>query len=104
MWLSVVAWRARLLLGASLVLLLVWLASMPSMPPSEVAVLRGVVGYTAAVIDLPWWSSWLGLYLVLADTGLALAVWADRPTRVTGWFSPVRAGNRLRRPRCRDGG
>lgn len=42
--------------------------------------LRGVVGCTAAVIDLPWWSSWLGLYLVLADTSLAFAVWTDRLT------------------------
>ena len=105
-WLSVVAWRAMkdadrvavragadiaasLLLGASLVLVLVWLASMLSMPPSEVAVLRGVVGYTAAVIDLPWWS-WLGLYLVLAGTSLAFAVWAGGLTRVTGWFTRLR--------------
>jgi len=105
-WLSVVGWRAMnasdrlavraaadiavaLLLGSTLVLLLVWLASLLHMPPAEVRVLRGALGRAGAAADLPWWL-WTALFALLAGTSLAFAVWPGRLKRVTGWFTRLR--------------
>jgi hypothetical protein len=105
-WLSVVGWRAMnasgrlavraaadiavaLLLGSTLVLLLVWLASLLHMPPAEVWVLRGALGRASAAADLPWWL-WTALFALLAGVSLAFAVWPGRLKRVTGWFTRLR--------------
>jgi hypothetical protein len=105
-WLSVAGWRAMnasgrlavraaadiavaLLLGSTLVLLLVWLASLLHMPPAEVRVLRGALGRAGAAADLPWWL-WTALFALLAGASLAFAVWPGRLKRVTGWFTRLR--------------
>jgi hypothetical protein len=105
-WLSIRGWRAMnesdrfavraaadiavsLMLGGCLVLLLVWLANLLHMPPAEAAVLRGALGRAGAVIDLPWWS-WMALYLVLAGTSLAFALWPGKLAKPIGWFTRLR--------------
>ncbi len=105
-WLSIRGWRAMnesgrfavraaadiaiaLMLGGCLVLLLVWLANLLHMPAAEVAVLRGALGRFGALIDLPWWT-WAALFLVLAGTSLALAVWPGKFAKPIGWFTRLR--------------
>jgi hypothetical protein len=105
-WLSVAGWRAMnasgrlavraaadiavaLLLGSTLVLLLVWLASLLHMPPAEVRILRGALGRAGAAADLPWWL-WTALFALLAAASLAFAAWPGRLQRVTGWFTRLR--------------
>jgi hypothetical protein len=100
-WLSVGLWRrmndaerlwmragadltVALLLGASLVLTLVWLANLLDMPAAEVSALRDAAGRAAVLIDVPWWA-WFGLYLALAAATLAFAL---RPA----WLQRVRLG------------
>ena len=54
-----------LLLGADLVLFVVWLANLLGLTPAEVAAVRGALERTAGLADLPWWL-WTGLYAALA--------------------------------------
>jgi hypothetical protein len=105
-WGSVTAWlamkRARrlaaragadlvlsLLLGAELILFLVWLANLLGMPRPEVAALRSVLARAGAAVDLPWWL-WATLYVFLAAVSLAFVL---RPAATAGlrrWFGRLR--------------
>jgi hypothetical protein len=66
-----------LLLGADLVLFLVWLANLLSLPAAEVATLRAVLARIDSVVDIPWWW-WVLLYVLLAALSLALALLPGR--------------------------
>jgi hypothetical protein len=39
-----------------------------------VAALRGLLDRAGSIADLPWWL-WTGLYVLLAGTSLAFALW-----------------------------
>jgi len=105
-WLSVRVWRAMsasdrievraaaditvsLLLGASLTGLLVCLANIMKMPPTEVSLLKGAVDRVGGLLDVPWWV-WAGLYVALAALSVAFLRWPDLPRRLG------RAARRLR--------
>lgn len=62
-----------LLLGADLVLLLVWLANVLRLSVPVVATLRWYLEQVGSRADLPWWV-WTGLYAVLAGASVAIAV------------------------------
>jgi hypothetical protein len=62
-----------LLLGANLVLFLVWGANLLDLPRAEVAALRGALEKAGSVTELPWWL-WTALYLLLAAVSLTLAL------------------------------
>ena len=101
-WFSVQTWRAMrhrdrplavraaadivlsLLLGADLVLALVWFANRLDLAEPEVAFLRDALERAGSIADLPWWL-WLALYLLLAGASLAFAVWTTRLSAVTRW-------------------
>jgi hypothetical protein len=88
-----------LLLGAELVLFLVWLANLLGMPRPEVAVLRAVLSQAGAVVDLPWWV-WTVLYGLLAAASLAFVLRPARTAAVRRWFGRLRlvpAANAARR-------
>ncbi|HEY1640254.1 MAG TPA: hypothetical protein VGG35_06185 [Streptosporangiaceae bacterium] len=105
-WASVWAWLAMsrsrrlavraaadivgsLLLGADLVLLIVWGANLLGLRPGEVAALRGALEQTGAIADLPWWL-WSGLYLVLAGMSAAFVLWPAPLQDVTRWWERLR--------------
>ena len=69
-----------LLLGAELVLFLVWLANLLGMPRTEVAALRVILRNTADLVDLPWWT-WTALYVLLAAASLAFTLRPQRRER-----------------------
>lgn len=111
-WAAVRTWRAMagsgrlavraaadivlsLLLGADLVLFLVWLANLLELPPGEVSALRAVLARAGAVTDVPWWV-WVALYVLLAAVSLLLAL---RPDRLA---APRRRWERLRVPSVVD--
>ena len=94
-WQSIVTWRkmnastrvperaaaditASLLLGASAVGLLVWLANLLHMPPEEVSTLRKAIEGAGKLLDVRWWI-WASAYLALVAIGLVLAL---RPARL----------------------
>lgn len=94
-WQSIVIWRkmnastrvperaaaditASLLLGASAVGLLVWLANLLHMPPEEVSTLRNAIEGAGKLLDVRWWI-WASAYLALVAIGLVLAL---RPARL----------------------
>ena len=96
-WVSFRAWRAMndsgrlavrtaadiafsLLLGADLVLFVVWLANVLGLSRTEVSALRGALDQAGEAADLPWWL-WTGLYAVLAGAAVAFAVWPERLRR-----------------------
>ena len=78
-----------LLLGAVLVIFLVWLANVLDMSRPEVAALRAVLTRAAAVADLPWWV-WTGLYVLLAGASLAFALRPKRTATAKEWFERLR--------------
>ncbi len=78
-----------LLVGAELVLFLVWLANLLGMSRPEVAALRAVLAHAGAVVDLPWWV-WTTLYVLLAGLSLAFVL---RPAATAGlrrWLGRLR--------------
>lgn len=105
-WASVKAWLAMkrshrltaragadltlsLLLGAELVLFLVWLANLLRMSGAEVAALRAVLARAGAVVDLPWWT-WTTLYVLLAALSLAFVLRPAATARLRKWFARLR--------------
>ena len=115
-WASYRAWRAMndsarlavraaaditlsLLLGADLVLLVVWLANLLDLTRPEVTTIRDALGQAGNLADLPW-QLWVGLYGALALAAVALAVWPTRLRRAaeaSGSLLVVPAVNLVRR-------
>ncbi|HEX6473071.1 MAG TPA: hypothetical protein VF069_28535 [Streptosporangiaceae bacterium] len=108
-WLSLRIWRAMrgarplavraaadivlsLLLGADLVLVIVWAANLFHLAPADVRALRAVLEHTGEAAELPW-QFWLALYLALAAATLAFLVLAMRPGTGGRW-ARLRAGIR----------
>jgi len=98
-WASYRAWRAMndsgrlavraaaditlsLLLGADLVLAVVWLANLLGLSRSEMVTIRDALERTGDLADLPW-QLWAGLYGALALAAVAFAVWPARLRRTT---------------------
>jgi hypothetical protein len=98
-WASYHAWRAMndsgrlavragaditlsLLLGADLVLFVVWLANLLGLTRTEVATIRDTLEQAGNLADLPW-QLWVGLYGALALAAVAFAVWPTRLRRAT---------------------
>jgi len=116
LWASIRAWRAMkssgrlsaragadivlsLLLGAELVLFLVWLANLLGLPQPEVAALRTVLNRAGMAADLPWWL-WTVLYVLLAGLSLAFVLRPGPTIGVKRWFRRLRvvpAANAARR-------
>ncbi|HTZ22402.1 MAG TPA: hypothetical protein VMC83_00275 [Streptosporangiaceae bacterium] len=105
-WVSIRAWLAMkrsrhltaragadltlsLLLGAELVLFLVWLANLLGMSRPEVAALRAILARAGAVVDLPWWF-WTTLYVLLAALSLAFVLRPAATARLRRWFARLR--------------
>ena len=101
-WAAVRTWRAMtgsrrlvvraaadivfsLLLGADLVLLMVWGANLLDLPRAEVAAVRGTLQRAGSVAELPWWL-WTVLYLLLAAVSLALALRPTWHAALPGWL------------------
>jgi hypothetical protein len=78
-----------LLLGADLVLFVVWLANLLGLTRPELAAVRGGLEQTGDLTDLPWWL-WTGLYAALAAAAVAFAVWPDRLRRAIGLSARLR--------------
>ena len=115
-WASYRAWRAMngsgrlavraaaditlsLLIGADLVLCVVWLANLLGLTRPEVATIRDALEQAGNLADLPW-QLWAGLYGALALAAVAFAVWPTwrgRTTEVSGWLLVVPAVNVVRR-------
>src|SRR6185437_6935501 len=72
-----------LLLGADLVLFVVWLANLLGLTRPEVAAVRDGLEQVGDRTDLPWWL-WTGLYAALSAAAVAFAVWPDRLRRAIG--------------------
>lgn len=77
-----------LLLGADLVLFLVWLANLLDLPRAEVVAVRAVLARIGAVAGLPWWL-WTVGYLLLAAASLAFALRPGWLAAVPGWARRV---------------
>jgi hypothetical protein len=105
-WGSVLIWRAMghskrlmvkagaditlsLLLGAVLVLFLVWLANVLDLPLHSVATLRDFLGSAGAAVDLPWWT-WAGLFALFIASDLAFLRWPGRLEKTSDWFGRLR--------------
>ncbi len=69
------------LLGALLVLFLVWLANVLGLPVVEVRALRGGAADLGGLIDLPWWT-WAGADILLAAAFLTTALGPQRFRRI----------------------
>jgi len=99
-WASYRAWRAMddsgrlavraaaditlsLLLGANLVLFMVWLANLLGLTRPEVATIRDALEQAGTLADLPW-QLWVGLYGALALAAVAFAAWPTRLRRAIG--------------------
>jgi hypothetical protein len=78
-----------LLLGADLVLFVVWLANLLDLSQPEVAALRDALARTGDLADLPWWL-WTSLYAALAAGSVAFAVWPVRLRRAIGVSARLR--------------
>jgi hypothetical protein len=78
-----------LMLGADLVLFVVWLADLLGLTTPEVAALRSALEQAGELADLPWWL-WTGLYAVLAAAAVAFAVWPARLRRAIGLTARLR--------------
>jgi hypothetical protein len=88
-----------LLLGADLVLFVVWLANLLGLTRPEVAAIRGALERAGNLADLPW-QLWAGLYGALALAAVAFAVWPTRlrqAAQVSHWPLVVPAVNVIRR-------
>lgn len=100
-WGAVLLWRAMngsdrlmlkagadialsVLLGAELVLALVWLANVAGLPRAEMAAVRDAAEYAGSLADLPW-PVWTGLYVLLAAAGLAFVRWPGRLAKPIRW-------------------
>ena len=83
-----------LLLGAELVLFLVWLANVLGMSRAEVARLRSALqatgSYAGALLD---WRIWVGAYLVLALATAAFVAWPAPLRAVTKWLDRLRVAS-----------
>jgi hypothetical protein len=105
-WLGIRAWLAMrrsrhltaragadltlsLLLGAELVLFLVWLANLLGMSRPEVAALRTILARAGVVVDLPWWF-WMTLYVLLAALSLAFVLRPAATAKLRTWFGRLR--------------
>lgn len=73
-----------LLLGANLVLFVVWTANLFDLPEGEIAVFRGTLERVGSIADLPW-PLWVALYVLLAGMSLAFAIRPKRLTAITRW-------------------
>lgn len=106
LWLAVRLWRRMaddsrtpvaaaadivfaVLLGAVLVLFLVWLANVLDLPVAEVEALRGAAADLGDLIDLPWWT-WAAADVLLASAFLAAALGAGRMGRAAGALERAR--------------
>jgi hypothetical protein len=78
-----------LLLGADLVLFVVWLANLLGLTRPELAAVRGALERAGDVADLPWWL-WIALYAALAAAAVAFAVWPVRLGRTIGVSARLR--------------
>jgi len=78
-----------LLLGADLVLFVVWVANLLGLTRPELAAVRGGLEQAGDRTDLPWWL-WTGLYTALAAAAVAFAVWPDRLRRAIGLSARLR--------------
>jgi hypothetical protein len=72
-----------LLLGADLVLFVVWLADLLGLTRPEVAAIRGALERAGDLAELPWWL-WTGLYAALAVAAVAFAAWPAQLSRAIG--------------------
>jgi hypothetical protein len=72
-----------LLLGADLVLFVVWLANLLGLSGPELAAVRGALERAGDLADLPWWL-WTGLYAALAVAAVAFAAWPAQLRRASG--------------------
>jgi hypothetical protein len=84
------------LLGALLVIFLVWLANLLDLPAAEVGALRAAAAHLGDLIDLPWWT-WASADLLLAALFLTAALGPRRFRRIT------EALGRIRLPGALDG-
>lgn len=78
-----------LLLGAVLVLFLVWLANVLDLPVRNVAELRDWLESAREHVDFPWWS-WAALYAVFVASDLAFLRWPGRLRKTGEWFKRLR--------------
>lgn len=74
-----------LLLGADVVLLLVWLANILDLSRAEIVAVRDAADNVGSAADLPWWV-WTGLYVLLAGSVLAFVRWPGRLAKAIRWF------------------
>lgn len=78
-----------LLLGAELVLFLVWLTNLLGMSRPEVAALRAVLDRAGTVVHLPWWV-WTMMYVLLATVSLAFVLRSAPTAALRRWFGRLR--------------
>jgi hypothetical protein len=78
-----------LLLGAELVLFLVWLADLLGMPRPEVATLHAILARAGMAVDLPWWF-WTTLYVLLAALSLAFVLRPAATAKLRRCFDRLR--------------
>ena len=78
-----------LLLGAEVVLFLVWLANLLGLSRPEVVALRALLHQAGSAADVPAWV-WAGLYGFLAALAVAFAAWPPRLAKVMGWLRRLR--------------
>ncbi len=78
-----------LLLGAVLVLLLVWLANLLDLPLTEVKALRGAAADLGDLIDLPWWI-WASADILLTAVFLTVVLGSGRLRRVNEALGRIR--------------
>ncbi len=83
-----------LLLGAVLVLLLVWLANLLNLPAAEVKALRGIAGNLGNLVDLPWWL-WAIADVLLTAAFLTAALRPRRFRRITEALGRIRVPGAL---------
>ena len=77
------------LLGAVLVLFLVWLANVLDLPVAEVRALRGAAAHLGDLIDLPWWT-WASADVLLAAVFLTAALGPRRFRRISEGLGRIR--------------
>ena len=78
-----------LVLGAEMVLFLVWLANLLDLASPEMAALRAFVSRIGSIANLPWWA-WTGLYVLLATLGVGFVVRPARLAKAESWLRRLR--------------
>ncbi len=78
-----------LVLGAELVLFLVWLANLLDLARPEVVVLRAVLSRIGSVAEFPWWT-WTALYVLLAALSLGFVLRPARLAKAESWLRRLR--------------